>query len=287
MARSMLLALALLLTCALSSAAPNLIMLSVDDGVTSSALSTAYTDTVVAADARNPNGCRPPITWFSDGRSDCDAVMQAYSLGHELATHTVNHPNDGPDLSYDEWADEVGGQRSWLASCGVPEGEVKGFRAPYYDVSSTLGTVLQDLGLLYDSSLSGKGSPAAPMNEYFPYSCGWECEGWDQLSIWEVPAYALEGSSRKSDPEPVDGMSVLERLQSDFEAKRGTGVPTSIMVHENYLEDSSNREDVVAFLQWSLAQNDTYAITYSQYVAWLQGGQDSIDNVLSSYTCDE
>ena len=29
--------------------------------------------------------------------------------------------NSGEGLSYDEWVEEVGGQRTWLAGCGVPE----------------------------------------------------------------------------------------------------------------------------------------------------------------------
>lgn len=37
--------------------------------------------------------CHAPICRFTDSRSDCDAVLEAYSLGHELATHTVSHPN--------------------------------------------------------------------------------------------------------------------------------------------------------------------------------------------------
>lgn len=44
--------------------------LSIDDGVTDSALETAYEDTVVASGAVNPNGCRVPITWCACSMHD-------------------------------------------------------------------------------------------------------------------------------------------------------------------------------------------------------------------------
>ncbi|KAL4419632.1 hypothetical protein ABPG77_008573 [Micractinium sp. CCAP 211/92] len=264
--------LAILLLASSGHAVPNLIMLSIDDGVRDSALDTAYTATVVESGAVNPNGCRPPITWFSDGRSECDAVMEAYSLGHELATHTVNHPNNGESLSYEQWIEEVGGQRTWLAQCGVPEEEVQGFRAPYYVTNAALGSALEDLGFLYDSSLRAENELAAPLNENFPYQ--------------EVPAEALPGSGgRRSDPMPADGKSILQRLQEDFEVKRGSGVPVAIKAHVPYLEDSSNRNDIIAFFRWALGQEDTWAVTYSQYISWIQAGQGSMAEVLSNSTC--
>jgi hypothetical protein len=70
----------------------------------------------------------------------------------------------------------------------------------------------------YDSSLSG-----------FPWTePGWlngtfnlttclsseeeraKCGEWGDLPLWEVPAYLLPGSFRRTDPAPVDGMSVVE-----------------------------------------------------------------------------
>lgn len=59
-----------------------------------------YTKTIVASGARNPNGCRPPATWFTaccaHGRktAECDMARLARSKGHELATHTKSHSKE-------------------------------------------------------------------------------------------------------------------------------------------------------------------------------------------------
>ena len=55
----------------------------------------------------------------------------------------------------------------------------------------------------------------------------------------EVPAFTLPGEGpevgRRVDPTPAINMTVLQRLQADFERKRGTGMPVPVAVHEPYL----------------------------------------------------
>ncbi|EFN57754.1 hypothetical protein CHLNCDRAFT_143035 [Chlorella variabilis] len=249
---------------------PNLVLFSVDDEIVSEAWQAAYYDTIQSSGISNPNGCKPPITWFTSkgpDRGDCDTALLAYSAGHELATHTVTHP-ELPGLSYDEITAEVAGQREWLIDCGIPAEAITGFRAPYYKTDDTVTQVLIDLGVQYDSS-KADDSPTQQA-----YSTG---------SLWEVPAYTLPGGDRRSDPQPEDGMSVLERLQAAFESKRGSGAPVSILVHEPC--KLSNRDDIVAFLSWAFAQDNTWGITYQQYISWLEAGAGDIASVLSNYTC--
>ncbi|PRW34035.1 kinetoplast DNA-associated [Chlorella sorokiniana] len=247
-----------------------------------SAWTVAYDKTIFASGARNPNGCRPPMTWFTTccprGRREgsCEVVTKAHSLGHELATHTKTHPQGGDSMSYAAWREELGGQRDWLVKeCGVPAADVAGFRAPYFKLNGALGAALQDSGFLYDSSISGKDphQMAAPMHAFNLSACAAAgCGNWSSLSIWEVPAYTLPGKGpqafRRVDPAPLPGMPVLERLKADFERKRGSGVPVSVMVHEAYLTDSTTRQPIVQFLRWALAQPGTWALTYRQYVEW-------------------
>lgn len=79
--------------------------LSVDDGLVDSALNAAYEDTVVASGMVNPNGCRPPVTWFTDGRSDCSAVQVGW----------VHHSKAAP--AQGGW--EGTSMREW-SGCSVP-----------------------------------------------------------------------------------------------------------------------------------------------------------------------
>ena len=83
----------------------------------------------------NPNGCRPPVTWFvaplprGSVRADCASVQRALRAGHELAVHTLTHPGDGAAYGYAEWAAEISGGREWLVDCGVPRRCAGGQRA--------------------------------------------------------------------------------------------------------------------------------------------------------------
>ncbi|KAI3438690.1 hypothetical protein D9Q98_001110 [Chlorella vulgaris] len=261
---------------------PNIILFSVDDHIVPEAWQAANNDTIVASQAVNPNGCLPPITWFTSRgptRGNCTSAQQAFASGHELATHTATHPTL-TELSYDEIVDEIAQQFDWLVDeCGIPAEVVTGFRAPYFRTNSNVTQALVDLGFEYDSSVNEQ-SPTQP-----PAYCadGGCIQG--EVPIWEVPTYRAFGSFKRSDPEPANGMSVLERLQADFQRKQGSGAPVAIMVHEPYLSDSSKRADIVAFLQWALAQPDTWALTYQEYIVWLQAGAgDDIASVLA-YTC--
>lgn len=71
-----------------------------DDAPSTSAWDVVYTQTVAFSGARNPNGCRVPVTWFSTccayRRTDgsCEVVQAARRRGHELATHTKTHPKE-------------------------------------------------------------------------------------------------------------------------------------------------------------------------------------------------
>lgn len=281
---------------------PNLLLFSVDDNVLDSSWKAAYEDTIVAADARNPDGCRIPITWFStccahgSVSSDCESVLRARAAGHELSTHTRTHSKEAETFTYFEWAAEVGGQRDWLVeTCGVPRSEVVGFRAPYFKTNEVLGTVLRDLGLQYDSSLSGRDPTQRAFRmdaTQFDFSAVCPtCNNWTALPIWEVPAMVLPGSGgnvgKRVDPAPSSDLTVLQRLQADFARKRHSGVPVPLMFHEDYLMDSATRAPIVEFLSWALRQPDTWGVTYRQYLQWLQSPPGtSIASVLENYECD-
>ncbi len=72
-----------------------------------------------------------------------------YEAGHEVAVHTVSHKRlAGEPLDYVE--SQVLGGRRQLADCGVPEGDIVGFRAPFLSVDPQLRRVLHDGGFLYD-----------------------------------------------------------------------------------------------------------------------------------------
>ncbi|KAL4447321.1 hypothetical protein ABPG77_007354 [Micractinium sp. CCAP 211/92] len=271
---------------------PSLILMSLDGGILPSTWDLAYKQTIM------------PMTWFTccclhgKDTGDCGVVQQAYELGHEMASHTMTHSEETLDYTRAEWATEIGGQRSWLADeCGIPADQVVGFRAPNFRINNLMGEVLADLQFDYDSSLGDLNytQRAGQMNGTFDLSPCQEdaemrarCGDWDELPLYEVPAYKLAGSGKRMDPLPLNGKSVLQRFQEDFERKRGLGVPTSINVHEPYLADSDSRSQVVAFLKWAFAQpGDTWAITHQQYMEWVAAPPGTpVEDIVARYPCD-
>ncbi|HVY30240.1 MAG TPA: polysaccharide deacetylase family protein [Polyangiaceae bacterium] len=80
----------------------------------------------------------------------------AREAGHEIANHTVNHPNGG-SFSAMQWTDEIAPCTAALSDpdsgVGVTVDEVRGFRAPYLAYDSELFGVLTAQGLWYDTSI--------------------------------------------------------------------------------------------------------------------------------------
>jgi peptidoglycan/xylan/chitin deacetylase (PgdA/CDA1 family) len=76
--------------------------------------------------------------------------------GHEIANHTVNHPNGGA-FTLQNWTDEIAPCTEALTNpehgVGVTIDEVRGFRAPYLAYSSELFAALKAQGLWYDTSI--------------------------------------------------------------------------------------------------------------------------------------
>lgn len=284
--------------------APNFVLFSLDDSLTESTWKYVYNYTLVPSGARNPNGCRPPVTWFTNccqhnkTTSTCTALQHAHAIGHEIATHTMTHPMDTKDYDYEDWAAEVEGQRSWVVdTCGIPAEDVNGFRAPYFHSTDLLGEVIGDLGFLYDSTLkgedlSGRVLHAGALNSSFVPDCSQShstCNGWKGQPFWEVPVYMPPGhGATRSDPVPADGMSILQRFQADFKRKSGSGIPVSIVVHSPYLKyEIEHRQAVTDFLLWATQQPNTWAVTYRQYVAWMQAPRGTpMESILAPYICD-
>lgn len=279
---------------------PNIILFSLDGGTTTWPWEVAYRRTIVASGVRNANGCRIPMTWFTScchgGRltGECNITQAAHQRGHELSVHTMHHPDDRwMQLGYDELAVEIGGQRAWLVhNCSIPAEAVVGFRAPGFRTNELIGRVLADLGFKYDSShperhFTQRGG-ALNRGFHLQRARSDAPHTWSGLPLWEVPAYKLPGGLKRTDPLPVAGMSILQRLQADFERKRCSGVPVPILGHIRWINNAEHRADVVEFLRWAHAQPNTWSLTYAQYVDWLEAAPNNtnLTALLSKYACD-
>lgn len=158
------------------------------------------------------------------------------------------------------------GVRVWMnETCGIPKDVITGFRAPNFDTSDALGQALVQLGFLYDSSVqeeSYRQRPGRLDDPAFKLKCRVApCLNWTGLPFWEVPTYGLEPpAGRRTNPGNVGNVTALQRLQNDWQRKQGSGVPTLIMAHRQYLEVPTERDDVVAFIGWALDQPNTWSV---------------------------
>ena len=84
----------------------------------------------------------------STGRSDLQLMAQA---GHELANHSQSHFYDLARRSEDEIAAEIGDAERPISE--LSSRPVTGFRAPGYDISSRMLSVLRQRDYAYDSSV--------------------------------------------------------------------------------------------------------------------------------------
>lgn len=97
-----------------------------------------------------------PLTWFVIGRDAAryendEVLMKLAASGDELACHSFSHFYDLTRRSAAEMRSEVEQGVSTIER--VARCKVKGFRAPGYVVSDTLLALVQEAGLIYDSSV--------------------------------------------------------------------------------------------------------------------------------------
>lgn len=129
--------------------------------------------------------------------------------GHEIAEHTVTHP-DLHKLSSAKKKEEILGARDWIIKCGVPASEVVGHRSPYLSDDVEVRSILNDNGYLYDTSIPEVyPSPTSPSaakrllpysmweGNKMVYSCKWfdninHCTTTEKPNIYELPMWMYQ-----------------------------------------------------------------------------------------------
>ena len=156
--------------------------------------------------------CEERIPW--DKNPDLvNAVLNAYKAGHEITNHTATHiPCVGFDknqtlATFDEIKAEIQRAQDVLEKNGIPKIHQTGFRTPYLRYSETTFKVIQEIGFLYDCSISAADDNKAGDN-YFPYTLDFDDGNgnfspdnsadrnpWGKISkvgkcegLWEIPA---------------------------------------------------------------------------------------------------
>jgi hypothetical protein len=110
-------------------------------------------------DLKNRDNSPVRATFLNTGvyGSNDPAVLAAWKLlyqdGHELGNHSWDHPH-GAALSLADWQTQIGNTNNFLVqNIPMSAGQVKGFRTPYLEYSSTTMQAVVSKGLQYDCSI--------------------------------------------------------------------------------------------------------------------------------------
>jgi hypothetical protein len=172
----------------------------------------------------NPNGCPVSATLFvSTQYTDFWKIQTLYGLGHEIATHTVNHAAQ-PGLA------EVQGARTILNTfAGVPKNQITGFRAPFLNTTKDTFKHVKDAGMAYDSSTTHMYVDQGIWPYTLDYGAANTCspgsceQPFAVPGLWEIPMALLlnkDGSiNSPMDPQPIGRITTeetIELLKSNF-----------------------------------------------------------------------
>ena len=270
---------------------PQFVLITHDDAISNLA------NTVVrsAVDGfKNPNGCNVVATWFTTSTgTECELAKKLYDENHEIGLHTVHHASLGPDFAGME--EEMMNARKDLMQCGIPEGEMVGFRAPYLVHNPKQRAILLKNNMLYDSSIidfiSSQSTTTKNMSErLWPYSmdngivqdCSYTSAGIctpDEKypGLWELPLWPLLkddvdklDNAYSMDPGPGFGGDVYQTLVTNFDAAyAGNRAPVPLFTHATWFTD----ENIAAtrkFIEYALSKGDAYFVTVKELIDWMK-----------------
>ncbi|HVJ21332.1 MAG TPA: polysaccharide deacetylase family protein, partial [Polyangiaceae bacterium] len=202
------------------------------------------------------------------------AWTTAFSAGHEIANHTVNHPH-GAAFSVQNWTDEIAPCTAALTGTetgvGASVDDIRGFRSPYLEYNENLFAALTGQGLEYDSSVpSCWGDGEDGTNCSWPYTLDSGSPDGDVLSakfalaslpaaagLWEVSPSALFVPPDEVAEEYGFTAGLRQRIPADmpapsfYEASTGRIAPLDVTL---FVDAGMNADEVLATLKYTLDQ---------------------------------
>jgi len=231
----------------------------------------------------NPDGCPSLATFYvSHEWTDYGQVQDLYSLGHEIASHTITHSH--PPFDQEKWAREVVGQARLLTELGnVNPEDIKGMRAPFLQTGGDdMFSVLREFDFLYDSSLpSDNTNPRLwpyTLGNPMPHSCHLPpCPTGKHPEVWEIPMTVqqddlgnscpmLDGCRYEEDSESIQRMLTRNFLNHYTDNR----APFPLFYHAAWFKARPHREDaLVEFLNTIQELPDVYLVTSQQLLQWV------------------
>ena len=234
----------------------------------------------------NPNNCPIGITYFvSHFNTDYALMETAYALDRaEFADHSVTHRTPSSwwtSATEQQWTSEINDQKDIMELWGgIPQNEVKGFRAPY------LATSENELKVLHDNAFSYEASMSTDEN-YWPFTLDYKspicnspstCPVNSYPGLWLVPVKQLQQSNGvrcvmlDACTVPITKQDWLDFLWENFNSHYNTNrSPFNLYSHAAWFYISTARVEAMnEFLDEVLALGDVYVVTQSQMLHWVR-----------------
>lgn len=255
--------------------APQFIIISFDDAVNS--VTNEITEKMYRGIAHS-SGCPVVATHFVHNiYTNYHIVQQVHAKGDEIALHTFNHT---PLASLQEIKS---GKQALSTYAGIPENDIKGFRAPFLNYTNELIQHIQDLGLTYDSS-----APTILQDSNWPYtldngfSDDIDCQTTNTCGtiaphngLWEIELYSIFYGDNmppiSMDPAYDDG-KLMDVLKANFNFRYdGNRQPMALALHAVHCNEPEEKVKLFRdFIKWCLTHKDVYFVTYSQLIEYMK-----------------
>ncbi|XP_022243245.1 uncharacterized protein LOC106460759 [Limulus polyphemus] len=232
----------------------------------------------------NPNGCPILGTFYvSHEWTDYGQVQTLYSLGHEMASHTISH-SYGEKFSKNKWFKEVQGQREVLHLYGgVKLEDIRGMRAPFLQIGGNpMFEMLFEANFTYDSSM-----PVFENNPpFWPFTLDYTinnecmitpCPSKSFPGLWEMGMVMwvdLRGgrcSMADACSSHQDEEGIVKFLNKNFNRHyKSNRAPLGLFYHSAWFTTAHHRKGFMKFLDDILSKGDVWVITNWQLIQWLR-----------------
>ncbi|XP_001623698.2 chitin deacetylase 8 [Nematostella vectensis] len=270
---------------------PQIIMITFDDDITVINYE-QYKDAVKGF--TNPNGCPITATFFiSHNYTNYYLAEKLHSEGHELADHTVTHRTPTTyweDATYEEWESEITGEREILHKLtGLPSSTIKGFRAPFLEITEHQYQALYTNNFTYDLSWPTGRYYNPPM---YPYTLDYrsiqdcpvgKCPVMSYPGLWVVPNIDLMDGNGNVCGAMMDACNptgnstqwyetMLLNFQYHYHSNKA---PFGLHAHSAWFSQSTGHMEALRkFLTLVASRDDVWVLTVSQVIEWMKNPQD-------------
>uniref|UniRef100_T1JDN2 NodB homology domain-containing protein n=1 Tax=Strigamia maritima TaxID=126957 RepID=T1JDN2_STRMM len=261
---------------------PQLVLLTFDDDVNE--VNWNVYKKILYTGRQNPNGCPVQATFYvSHEWTDYSKVNTLYLDGHEIASHSISHP-DGASYTKQQWKDEIQGQREILSFMGgVPIQQIQGMRAPFLAVGGN-----KMFGMLYESNFTYDSSLPVPIHDppLWPYTLDYAlghdcmippCPRKSFPGVWEIPMIMwvdLKGgrcSMADACSWPDTKEKVFEQLVKNFQRHyKSNRAPFNLFFHSAWFDKPQNMDGFLLFMDRILTLSDVFFVTSMQAIEWVR-----------------